>query len=116
MGEMLRPDKDSTCCTSLEEIQKIIQESGGKLATPMEMDLSNEHNRKRKRPGNRRGKVEVSERFRPQENLEFEKIDSLCLKDKIVVDPVSKEKKQKIERLIVKHGGTVEQNVRLGRT
>ena len=115
--EMLRPDKDSTCCTSIEEIQKIIQESGGKLATPMDLDLGNEQSRKRKRTANNRKKIGVAEIYQQQKGLEFEKVDSLCLKDKIVVvEPVNKAKKQKIERLVVKHGGKVEQNIKVGRS
>ena len=71
--------------------------------------------RKRKR-GSR--KVVVGNIYQQQKDLDLEMIMSHGLKDKtVVVEPNHPaEKKRKIERLVFKHGGKVEQNYKSGKT
>ena len=56
-------------------------------------------------------------RERRDPDLEMERVDTHCLKGKVVVvEPGNVQMKLKLERLVVKHGGKVEQNVRPGHT
>ena len=98
-----------------------MQDGGGKLFGNVHLDGEEGEGfdlsmmRKRKRNAKR---VMVSKIYQQQKDLDLEMIMSHCLKDKIVVVEPNKpvEKKQKIERLITKHGGKIEQNYKSGKT
>jgi len=69
--------------------------------------------RKRPRPANKPGLGVI---YR-QQDLDMERVDTHCLKGKVVVvEPGNIQMKSKLEKLVVKHGGKVEQNVRPGHT
>jgi len=114
--EMCRPDKDSTNCTTLEEIKKL-QEGDGKLYGAVHLTSSQGESgglgRKRARPIDKPGLGVI---YR-QQDLVMERVDTHCLKGKVVVvEPGNAQLKTKLEKLVVKHGGKVEQNVRSGHT
>ena len=93
----MREDKDSRCCTSLEEFNQIMKETEGKLSGNTHLELTGDGNgnvsaaagRKRKRGGTantrRRPGVTLAAANSHQPNLDLERIDSHCLVDKVVV-------------------------------
>jgi len=114
--EMMRPDKDSTTCTSLEEVKKL-QDGDGKLFGSVHLTDSQGEStgqgRKRPRLADKPGLGVI---YR-QQDLVMERVDTHCLKGKVVVvEPGNAQIKTKLEKLVVKHGGKVEQNVRPGHT
>jgi len=114
--EMMRPDKDSTTCTTLEEVKKL-QAGDGKLFGAVHLTDSQGESigqgRKRPRPADKPGLGVI---YR-QQDLVMERVDTHCLKGKVVVvEPGNVQMKTKLEKLVVKHGGKVEQNVRPGHT
>ena len=120
--EIIRDDKDSSCCTSLQEFLKIKEAGGGKLFGNTHLsDISSGteqlDGRKRRRVGGGSRAAGLGQIYRQQENLEDKFVSSHSLLDKVVVvEPVHLEKKRKIEQLVTRHGGKVEQNVRPGKT
>ena len=121
--ETIREDKDSSCCTSLQEFLDIKEAGGGKLFGNNYLTdaggLEAAEGRKRKRGGGGGGTrgSGLGQIYKQQENLDAQFVSSHSLLDKVVVvEPVHKEKKQKIEQLVMRHGGKVEQNVKAGRT
>ena len=61
--------------------------------------------------------MDIGPIYKQQENLDGMFVSSHSLLDKVVVvEPVHKEKKQRIEQFVVRHGGKVEQNVKAGKT
>ena len=111
--EILREDKDSSCCTSLNEVKNIQEMKGGKLFSNGQLDVGQDGNT-RKRSSRR---AELGAIFR-QEDLSHETMVSHGLKDKVVVVEPGRNIRLKklVEKLVVKHGGLVEQNVMVGRT
>ena len=107
--ETVREDKDSSCCTSMDEVRTIQQMKGGKLYSQGQLGEGQGEN-PRKRSSRR---AELGQIYRQQDPGQ-ETLLSDCLKDKVVVvEPgrVSSLKKE-VERLVMKHGGVVEQNLR----
>ena len=105
----MRDDKDSSCCTSLQEVTTIRKLYGDK-----HLDLEDQK-KKRKRSSR---KAQLAEIFQPLETRAGEPLVSHDLKGKVVVvEPGKSVKlKQEVERLVKMHGGKVEQNVRKGIT
>ena len=120
--ETIREDKDSSCCTTLEEFLQIKEAGGGKLFGNNYLDDAGESEgtagRKRRRGGG--GGIRAAglgQIYKQQENLDGKFVSSHSLKDKVVVvEPVHLEKKRRIEQLVMRHGGKVEQNVKAGKT
>ena len=113
---MLRTDRDSSNCTTMGEVNKLRQ-GDGKLYGAVHLTASQgeagSQGRKRARPMNRPGLGMI---YR-QQDLVMERVDTHCLKGKVVVvEPGNVQMKSELERLVVKHGGKVEQNVRPGHT
>ena len=111
--ETVREDKDSSCCTSMDEVRTIQQMKGGKLYSQGQLGEGQGEN-PRKRSSRR---AELGQIYRQQDPGQ-ETVLSHCLKDKVVVvEPgrVSSLKKE-VERLVMKHGGLVEQNLKVGWT
>ena len=111
--ETLREDKDSSCCTTLAEVKNIMEMKDGKLYSVGEVELGKDGNPRKR--NSRRAKLGAI--FRQQDFSNLAKL-SQCLKDKVVVvEPGRKiSLKREVERLVSKHGGKVEQNVKAGRT
>lgn len=110
--ETVREDKDSSCCTSLVEVRTIQQMKGGKLYSSRQLEGQGENPRKRSRR-----RAELGQIYR-QQDLSHETMLSHSLKDKVVVVEPGRlpSLKREVERLVMKHGGLVEQNLRAGRT
>ena len=114
MVETLREDKDSSCCTSLAEVTNIRQMKGGKLFSKGQVQVGPD-GKSRKRNSRR---AQLGQIFRQQDLSQVESVSN-CLKDKVVVVEPGRalSLKKEVERLVVKHGGLVEQNVsKTGRT
>ena len=114
--EMVRADRDNSNCTTMEEVEKL-RKGDGKLYGAVHLTASHGENgsqgTKRSRPADRPGLCVI---YR-QQDLEMERVDTHCLKGKVVVvEPGNVQMKLKLERLVVKHSGKVEQNVRPGHT
>ena len=111
--ERLREDKDSSCCTSLAEVKDIQRMKGGKLYSNGQLEVGQDGN-PRKRTSRR---AQLGEIFRQQDLSQVSQV-SQCLKDKVVVVEPGRliRLKKEVEQLVAKHGGRVEQNVKVGRT
>ena len=107
----MREDKDSSCCTTLNEVRNIQEMKGGKLFSNGQVEVGQDGNsRKRSSRG-----AQVGAAWRQQDLSNVDTV-SQCLKDKVVVVEPDTRLKKLVERLVAKHGGLVEQNVRVGRT
>lgn len=115
-----RPDRDHTNCTSIQELEKLRHQGEGKLFGGLHLvhdeTQGEEGVSPRKRP-------RLSERPRlgaayTQADYSLERVETHHLKGRIVVvEPsLDVELKRRLERAVVRHGGTVEQNVRPGVT
>jgi DNA ligase-4 len=113
-----RPDRDHTSCTSVQEVQQLRNQSEGKLFGGLHLVHSPDEELatapKRPRLAQR---PQLSARY-TQADYSLERIDTFHLKGRIVVvEPsLDVELKRRLERIVIKHGGTVEQNVRPGIT
>ena len=120
--ERIREDKDSSCCTTLVEFLQIKEAGGGKLFGNNYLGDAGESEetagRKRSRGGGGGTRAAgIGQIYKQQENLDGKFVSSHSLKDKVVVvEPVHLEKKRRIEQLVMRHGGKVEQNVKTGKT
>ena len=80
----IREDKDSTCCTTLKEVDNIIEKCGGKLNTKYHLPSDELENasaaKKRKLPSR---KAQLGAIYR-QQDLQYERIDSMSLKNKVI--------------------------------
>ena len=113
--ESLREDKDYSNCTSLEEMFNLRQIGDGKLCNGVRLvDSEVETPRKRMKISS---KPALGSEFK-HVDYSNERIQTFFLKDKIIVVEPSHdvELKHRLERIVVKHGGRVEQNYRAGRT
>ena len=114
--QCLRPDRDHSNCTSIQELQKLRHHGEGKLYGGLHLvhEDDAESPRKRPRPTER---PQLSARY-TQVDYSLERIDTFHLKGRIVVvEPsLDVELKRRLERAVVRHGGSVEQNVRPGAT
>lgn len=114
--EAPRPDKNFTNCTTLQEMQRLREIGDGKLFGGVHL-LNSDVETPRKKIKMAHNKPTLGLAFRHQD-YSNERIDTFHLKGKVVVVEPSRdvELKHKLERIVVKHGGTVEQNARPGRT
>ena len=83
--ELIREDKDSTCCTTLKDVDHFIDQCGGKLNTnyhlPSDGLESLGTGQKRARTSR---KPQLGAVFR-QQDLQYERIDSLSLTNKVMI-------------------------------
>ena len=118
--EMVRPDKDYTNCTTLVEMQQLRTMGQGKLFNNRKRPESSSPSSspsKRARQAASRSRPMLGAAYRAQD-YSTEIIETFELKGKIVVVEPSRDValKHRLEKVVVKHGGTVEQNARRGRT
>lgn len=116
--QCVRPDRDHTNCTSIQELEKLRHQGEGKLFGGLHLVHEDEEDvessRKRPRPSER---PQLSARY-TQADYSLERIDTFHMKGRIVVvEPcLDVAVKRRLERAVIRHGGTVEQNVRPGIT
>ena len=118
--ENVRSDKDFSSCTSIQEIETIKTKGSGKLFGNKRLAMDTDTN---SAPSLKRQKQSRKKTFDLHPGLKSidlstERIETFHLKGKIVVvEPCFDiEIKRKLERLVVRHGGSVEQNTKAGRT
>ena len=140
----VRDDKSWSDCTSMQEVISLNNETGGKLAKRLKIELNgveltevadidggsfnpdvqstNIYHRKgrKERSPPKRKKLDIPSSYRTTDITNV--VATSCALDGkvIVIEPTSnpkyKDLKIKLEQIVVKHGGTVEQNVAAGRT
>ena len=119
--EMVRQDKDYTNCTTLAEMQQLRAMGEGKLFNnrkrPESAGQVSSSPSKKVRRGTGSTRPVVGAAYR-QQDYSNEIIETFELKGKIVVVEPSTDValKHRLEKVVVKHGGTVEQHARRGRT
>ena len=111
--ESIRKDKDFTNCTTVEELERLKEIGDGKLFGKLK-DGDSATPRKRLKVDT--GPV-LGAAFR-HKDYSNEKIETFNLKGKVLVVEPGKDValKHRLERIVVKHGGKVEQNARKDRT
>lgn len=127
--EIVRTDKSWHDCMTVDDLATLRSQSAGKLANrhladdfdDSDADEADSKSRKRKkkqpgRPTSSQATVGLSKRFRGIDTASV-MVQTHDLKDKVVVvEPADAALKARLEAIVARHGGTVEQNVREGVT
>lgn len=119
--EQIRTDKSLDDCMTTKDLETIRREAQGKLSRRyVESEASSDEPSKKRR---RQTNVKVSQTmglakaFGPAADLSTVMIESHNLKDQvIVIEPTNAILKARLEAIVIKHGGIVEQNPIEGRT